>query len=113
MVSGRGCHQRKRDFCCALHANVRRIEASPVTLSSLGSFGGGTGNIAVAANGDVLAVWSFRTTNTYLPNEEQAAFFSGGHWGSTITISNKVYGNVNGFGLPGIGFDSHSQATLI
>ncbi|HZT00013.1 MAG TPA: hypothetical protein VFA40_24705 [Terriglobales bacterium] len=87
--------------------------STPVTLTSLGSFGGGTGNIMVAPNGDVLAVWSFRTTNTYIPNEAQAAFFSGGHWGSTITISNNVYGNVNSFGLPGIGFDSHSQATLV
>ncbi len=87
--------------------------STPVTLTSLGSFGGGTGNIKVAPNGDVLAVWSFRTTNTYIPNEAQAAFFTGGHWGSPITISNNVYGNVNSFGLPGIGFDSHSQATLI
>jgi hypothetical protein len=30
--------------------------STPVTLTSLGSFGAGTGNIAVAANGDVLAV---------------------------------------------------------
>jgi hypothetical protein len=86
---------------------------TPVTLSALGPFGAGTGNIMVAANGDVLAVWSFRTSNTYLPNEAQAAFFSGGHWGSTITISTNIYGNVNSYGLPGIGFDSHSQATLI
>jgi hypothetical protein len=87
--------------------------STPVTLSSLGPFGVGTGNIAVAPNGDVLAVWSFRTTNTYITNQAQAAFFSGGRWGSPITISNNVYGNVNSFGLPGIGFDSHSQATLI
>jgi hypothetical protein len=87
--------------------------STPVTLTSLGSFGAGTGNIKVAANGDVLAVWSFRTTNTYIPNQAQAAFFTAGHWGSPITISNNVYGNVNSFGLPGIGFDSHSQATLI
>jgi hypothetical protein len=87
--------------------------STPFTLTSLGSFGGGTGNIMVAPNGDVLAVWSFRTTNTYIPNEAQAAFFSGGHWGSTIRISNNVYGNVNSFGLPGIAFDSHSQATLV
>jgi len=87
--------------------------STPVTLTSLGPFGSGTGNIAVAPNGDVLAVWSFRTTNTYIPNQAQAAFFSGGHWGSTITISSNVYGNVNSFGLPGIGFDSHSQASLI
>jgi len=87
--------------------------SAPVTLSSLGPFGNGTGNIMVAPNGDVLAVWSFRTTNTYIPNQAQAAFFTGGHWGSPITISNSVYGNVNSFGLPGIGFDSHSQATLV
>lgn len=87
--------------------------STPATLSTLGPFGSGTGRIAVAPNGDVLAVWSFRTTNTYIPNQAQAAFFSGGHWGSTITISSNVYGNVNSFGLPGIGFDSHSQATLI
>ena len=87
--------------------------STPVTLTSLGSFGAGTGNIAVAPNGDVLAVWSFRTTNTYIPNQAQAAFFTAGHWGSPITISTSVYGNVNSFGLPGIGFDSHSQATVI
>jgi hypothetical protein len=87
--------------------------STPVTLTSLGSFGGGTGNIKVAPNGDVLAVWSFRTTNTYIPNKAQAAFFTAGHWGSPITVSNNVYGNVNSFGLPGIGFDSHSQATLV
>jgi len=87
--------------------------STPATLSSLGPFGSGTGNIAVAPNGDVLAVWSFRTTNTYIPNQAQAAFFTAGHFGSPITISTNVYGNVNSFGLPGIGFDSHSQATLI
>ncbi len=87
--------------------------STPTTLSSLGPFGSGTGNIAVAPNGDVVAVWSFRTTNTYIPNQAQAAFFTAGHWGSPITISTNVYGNVNSFGLPGIGFDSHSQATLI
>jgi hypothetical protein len=67
----------------------------------------------VAPNGDVLAVWSFRTTNTYIPNQAQAAFFTAGHWGSPITISSNLYGNVNSFGLPGIGFDSQSQATLV
>jgi hypothetical protein len=86
---------------------------TPVTLSPLGPYGAGTGNIAVAPNGDVLAVWSFRTTNTYIPNQAQARFFSRGQWGSTITISGSVFGNVNSYGLPGIGFDGHSQATLI
>lgn len=87
--------------------------SAPETLSSLGPYGTGTGNIMVAPNGDVLAVWSFRTTNTYIPNEAQAAFYTSGHWGSPITISANVYGNVNSYGLPGIGFDNHSQATLI
>jgi hypothetical protein len=98
-----------------LQASVKTGSAwtTPVTLSSLGPFGSGTGNIAVVPNGDVLAVWSFRTTNTYIPNEAQAAFFTAGHWGNPITISTNVYGNVNSFGLPGIGYDSHSQATLI
>jgi len=98
-----------------LQASVKTgiSSTTPVTLTSLGSFGSGTGNIAVAPNGDVLAVWSFRTTNTYIPNEAQAVFFTTGHWGSPITISANVYGSVNSFGLPSIGFDSHSQATLI
>lgn len=98
-----------------LQASVKTSSTwgTPVTLSSLGSFGRGTGNIAVASNGNVLATWSFRTTNTYIPNEAQAAFFSSGHWGSTITISTNVYGNVSSFGLPSIAFDGHSQATLV
>jgi hypothetical protein len=61
----------------------------------------------------VLAVWSFRTTNTYIPNQAQARFFTAGHWGSTITLSTNVYGNVYSFGLPSIGFDLHSQVTVI
>jgi hypothetical protein len=84
-----------------------------VALSSLGPYGSGTGNIAVAPNGDVLAAWSYRTTNTYIPNAAQAAFFSGGHWGKTITISSNVYGNVYSFGVPSIGFDGQSRATLV
>jgi len=87
--------------------------SAPVTLSTLGPYGNGTGSIAVAPNGDVLAVWSFRTTNTYLPNQAQARFFTAGHWGSTITLSTNVYGNAYSFGLPSIGFDLHNQATVI
>ena len=68
---------------------------------------------SVAPNGDVLAVWSYRTTNTYTPNTAQAAFFTGGHWGNPITISNNVYGNVSSFGVPSIGFDGASRATLV
>jgi hypothetical protein len=82
---------------------------TPVTLTTAAA----TGDIAVAANGDVLAVWSFRTTNTYIPVEAQARFFSGGSWKGTITISTNVYGNVSSMGLPAIGFDGSSQATLV
>jgi len=82
---------------------------APVTLTTAGA----TGDIAVAPNGDVLAVWSFRTTNTYIPVEAQARFYSAGHWGNTITISANVYGNVSSLGLPAIGFDGNSQATLV
>lgn len=80
-----------------------------VTLTSASA----AANVAVAPNGDVLAVWVFRTTNTYTPNTAQAAFYHGGHWGSTITVSTNVFGNVSSSGLPGIAFDSRSQATLI
>jgi hypothetical protein len=82
---------------------------TPVSLTTAAA----TGDIAVAPNGDVLAVWSFRTTNTYTPVEAQARFYSGGHWGNTITISLNVYGNVSSLGLPAIGFDGNSQATLV
>jgi hypothetical protein len=82
---------------------------TPVTLTTAAA----TGNIAAAPNGDVLAVWSFRTTNTYIPVEAQARFYSGGHWGNTITISANVYGNISSLGLPAIGFDGNSQATLV
>jgi hypothetical protein len=84
--------------------------STPATLSPATDL---EANVAVAPNGDVLAVWSFRTTNTYIPNEAQAAFYSGGHWGSVITISSNVYGNVYSRGLPSIGFDGNSKATLI
>jgi hypothetical protein len=84
--------------------------SSPVTLSPETNL---EANVAVAPNGDVLAVWAFRTTNTFVPNEIQAAFHSGGHWGNTITISSNVYGNVYSRGLPAIGFDGNSNATLI
>ena len=94
-----------------LQASVQSggVWGSPTALSSNTA----AANIAVAPNGDVLAVWVFRTTNTYNPNTAQARFYSGGHWGSTITISANVYGNVSSTGLPSIGFDSHSQATLL
>ena len=83
--------------------------STPVTLTTAAA----TGDIAVAANGDVLAVWSFRTTNTYTPVEAQARFYSAGSWKNTITISTNVYGNISSLGLPAIGFDGNSQATLV
>ena len=89
------------------------VWGTPVVLSAFGPYGNGSGNLAVAPNGDVLAVWSYRTTNTYNPNTAQAAFFTGGHWGNTITISSNVYGNVSSFGIPSIGFDGASKATLV
>jgi hypothetical protein len=89
------------------------VWGAPVALSSLGPYGSGTGSIAVAPNGDVLAAWSFRATNSYIPNTAQAAFFSGGQWGKTITISNNVYGDVYSVGPPSIGFDGQSRATLV
>ena len=85
------------------------VWGSATTLSSTTA----AANIAVAPNGDLLAVWVFRTTNTYNPNTAQARFYTAGHWGNTITVSANVFGNVSSTGLPSIGFDSHSQATLI
>jgi len=82
---------------------------TPVTLTTAAA----TGDIAVAPNGSALAVWSFRTTNTYTPVEAQARFYSGATWGNTITISANVYGNASSLGLPAIGFDGNSQATLV
>ncbi len=94
-----------------LQASVQSggVWGSPVTLSSATA----AANIAVAPNGDVLAVWLFSTTNTFNPNTAQARFYSGGHWGSTITISTNAFRTSSGTGLPSIGFDSHSQASLI
>src|SRR3974377_1180587 len=48
------------------------VWSAPVTLSTATS----VGNVAVAPNGDVLAVWSFHTNNTTTPVETQAAFYS-------------------------------------
>jgi hypothetical protein len=94
-----------------LQASVQSggVWGSPVTLSSATA----AANIAVAPNGDVLAVWLFGTTNTFNPNTAQARFYSGGHWGSTITFSTNAFRANSGTSLPSIGFDSHSQASLI
>lgn len=83
--------------------------SAPTTLTSVTA----AANIAVAPNGDVLAVWSFRTTTTYTPIEAQAAFFHAGHWGNTQTLSTNVYGNASSVGLPSIAFDGYSQATVV
>jgi hypothetical protein len=94
-----------------LQASVQSggVWGSPVTLSSATA----AANIAVAPNGDVLAVWLFGTTNTFNPNTVQARFYTGGHWGNTLTISANAYRAGSGNALPGIGFDGHSQATLV
>ena len=60
---------------------------TPVALSNLGPYGNGSGTLAVAPDGDVLAVWSYRTSNTYTPDVAQAAFFTGGHWGNGCFLS--------------------------
>jgi len=83
--------------------------SAPATFTSASA----AATIAVAPNGDVLAVWSFRTTNTYTPVEAQAAFFHAGHWGNTLTLSTNVYGNVSSLGLPSIAFDGNSQTTVV
>src|SRR5215472_12641151 len=108
-----GIHQRKRNR----GAHLRRLAAvktggvwkTPVLLGS----GSPASDIKVAPNGDVLAIWSFRTSNTYVPVEAQAAFFSGGRWGPTWTITTSQYGNVYNFGPPSIGFDGNNQATVV
>jgi hypothetical protein len=88
---------------------INNVWAAPVTLAASGQ----TGTIAVASNGDILAVWAYRATDTYIPNVVQAAFYSGGRWGSPTTLSANVYGNVYSVGLPSIGFDGNSRATAI
>jgi hypothetical protein len=86
------------------------VWGAPVTLNSATNL---EANVAVAPNGDVLAVWSFRTSNSYMPIEAQAAFYTKGKWASPITLSSNVYGNVSSRGLPAIAFDGASNATLI
>jgi len=89
-----------------LQATVEKngVWSSPVTLSTATS----VGSVAVAPNGDVLAVWSFPTTNGVTPIETQAAFYSGGHWSHPIAVT------TNGRSTyVGLGFDSQSQATLV
>ncbi len=100
------------DLAGAIHAAVavNNVWGAPVTLAPANT--SETANIAVAPNGDVLAVWGFRTSNTYVPISAQAAFYSGGKWGGATTISTNVYGNVYSLGLPSIGFDGNSRATL-
>ena len=86
------------------------VWSAPVTLSSATNL---EANVAVAPNGDVLAVWSFRTSNSYLPITAQAAFYASGKWGRPITLSTNVFGNVSSRGLPAIAFDSASQANIV
>ena len=87
------------------------VWSSPVTLSTATS----VGNVAVAPNGDVLAVWSFHNNNTTTPIETQAALYSGGHWKSPITITTNGFATASSSlsNLVGLGFDGYSEATLV
>ena len=87
------------------------VWTAPVTLSTATS----VGHVAVAPNGDVLAVWSFHTNNTTTPIETQAAFYSGGKWGNTITVTTNgsATASSNLAHLVGLGFDGNSNATLV
>ena len=90
---------------------VNGVWSTPVTLSTATS----VGNVAVAPNGDVLAVWSFHTNNTTTPVESQAAFYSRGKWGSTLTITanGSASASSNLADVVGLGFDGTSEATLV
>jgi hypothetical protein len=90
---------------------INGVWSSPITLSTATS----VGSVAVAPNGDVLAVWSFHTNNTTTPIESQAAFYSGGHWDKTITIttSGSATASSSLADLVGLGFDGTSEATLV
>ncbi len=90
---------------------VNGLWSSPVTLSTAAS----VGSVAVAPNGDVLAVWSFHTNNTTTPIESQAAFYSGGHWDKTITITTNGSATASSSlgNLAMLGFDGTSEATLV
>jgi hypothetical protein len=93
-----------------LFATVRTggVWGPPATLTTQGT----RGNIAVAPNGDVLAVWDFHLTNSTAPAELQAAFYHGGHWGSPVTLSTNG-ASVNAYQLAVLGFDGQSRATVI
>jgi hypothetical protein len=90
---------------------VNGVWSTPVTLSTATS----VGNVAVAPNGDVLAVWSFHTNNTTTPIESQAAFYSRGKWGNTLTITSNgsASASSNLADVVGLGFDGTSEATLV
>jgi hypothetical protein len=90
---------------------INGVWSSPVLLSAATS----VGEVAVAPNGDVLAVWSFHTNNTTTPIETQAAFYSGGRWGNTITITGSGSASASSSvgNVAAIGFDGTSEATIV
>jgi len=94
----------------SLFAAVRTGGAwgAPVELTAQGT----RGNIAVAPNGDVLAIWTFHLNNSTAPVELQAAFYHAGHWGNPITVTTNG-ASVNGRQLSTLGFDGQSRATVI
>jgi hypothetical protein len=81
---------------------------APVTLTTQGT----RGNIAVAPNGDVLAIWTFHLNNSTAPVELQAAFYHSGRWGNPITLTTNGAA-VNGSQLTTLGFDGQNRATVI
>ena len=89
-----------------VHAAVRQNGAwgTPSPLSAAGLFISGV-NIAVAPNNDILAVW--RTG--FAPYVVTLAFFSHNTWGAPVIISAPGLDA----GMPEIGFDGQSNATLV
>ncbi len=84
---------------------------APVLLTTATS----VGRVIVAPNGDVLAVWSFETTNSSSPVETQAAFYSGGKWGKTITITGSGSATASSSigNVAAIGIDAANEATIV
>lgn len=54
---------------------------TPVALSNLGPYGNGSGTLAVAPNGDVLAVWSYRTSNKLWRSQHRIRWSEPSHAG--------------------------------
>jgi hypothetical protein len=66
-------------------------------------------SVAVAPNGDVLAAWRYDATTAADSGVDQVALYTAGHWGAPLTISTA---GLNA-GVPSIGFDGQSLATVV